>query len=146
MLHVPNSQDRRRTPSVRVLLADDHSLYAETLEMLLSLDDRIEVVGRAASGAEAIALTVGLRPDVVLMDVHMPCLNGITATRTLNSLLPGIRVVMLSSSAAVEDIERARDAGACAYLTKDAEGPTIAEEVVRACSSDRRSLNHLCAA
>jgi DNA-binding NarL/FixJ family response regulator len=143
---VPNSQDRRRTPSVRVLLADDHPLYAETLEMLLSLDDRIEVVGRAASGAEAIALTVGLRPDVVLMDVHMPCLNGITATRTLRSLLPGVRVVMLSSSAAVEDVERARDAGALAYLTKDAEGQTIAEEVVRVCSSSRRSLNHLCAA
>jgi DNA-binding NarL/FixJ family response regulator len=132
--------------NVRVLLADDHPLYAETLETLLALDDRIEVVGRAATGAEAIALTVGLQPDVVLMDVHMPCLDGITATRTITTLLPGVRVVMLSSSAAVEDLERARDAGASAYLTKDAEGLTITEEVVRACSSSRLSLTQLCAA
>ena len=86
---MPNSQDSRRTRPVRVLLADDHELYAETLELLLALDDRIEVVGRAGSGAQAIALAVGLRPDVVLMDVHMPCVDGIRATRTVKALLPG---------------------------------------------------------
>lgn len=146
MLHVPNSQDRRRTKLVRVLLADDHALYAETLELLLALDDRIEVVGRAGSGAQAIALAVGLRPDAILMDVHMPCLDGITATRTVKALLPGIRVVMLSSSAAAEDMERAREAGASGYLTKDAAGPAIAEEVVRVVSSARLSSAYLCAA
>ena len=146
MLHVPNSQDRRRTTNVRVLLADDHELYAETVELLLALDDRIEIVGRAASGAQAIALAVGLRPDVVLMDVHMPCLDGITATRTVKALLPGIRVVMLSSSPAAEDVERAREAGASGYLTKDAAGPAITEEVVRVCSSAGVSSAYLCAA
>ena len=143
---MPNLRDRRRTKPVRVLLADDHELYAETLELLLALDDRIEVVGRAASGAQAIALAVGLRPDVVLMDVHMPCVDGIRATRTVKALLPGVRVVMLSSSAAVEDVERARDAGASGYLTKDAAGPAIAEEVVRVLSSAGLSSANLCAA
>ena len=143
---MPNFQDRRRTRLVRVLLADDHALYAEMLELLLTCDDRIEVVGRAASGAQAIALAVGLRPDVVLMDVHMPCVDGITATRTVKSLLPGVRVVMLSSSAAVEDRERARAAGASGYLTKDAAGQAITDELVRVCSSTRLSPANLCAA
>ena len=144
---MPNSEDRRRTRLVRVLLADDHALYAETLELLLAFDDRIEVVGRAASGAEAIALAVGLRPDVILMDVHMPCLDGITATRTVKALLPGIQVVMLSSSAAAEDVERARVAGASGYLTKDAAGPAITAEVARVCSSAAGvSSAYLCAA
>ena len=143
---MPNFQDRRRTRLVRVLLADDHALYAEMLELLLACDDRIEVVGRAASGAQAIALAVGLRPDVVLMDIHMPCLDGITATRTVKTLLPGVQVVMLSSSAAVEDLERARSAGASGYLTKDAAGPAITEELVRVCSSARLSTAQVCAA
>jgi DNA-binding NarL/FixJ family response regulator len=146
VLHVPNRRDRHRTKPVRILLADDHELYAETLELLLALDDRVEVVGRAASGAQAIALAVGLQPDVVLMDVHMPCVDGIRATRAVKALLPGIRVVMLSSSAAVEDVDRARDAGASGYLTKDAAGPAIAGEVVRVFSSADLSSAELCAA
>ena len=144
---MPTLRDRHRTKPVRVLLADDHELYAETLELLLALDDRVEVVGRAASGAQAIALAVGLQPDVVLMDVHMPCVDGIRATRAVRALLPGTRVVMLSSSAAVEDVERARDAGASGYLTKDAAGPAIAGEVVRVFSSSAGlSSADLCAA
>jgi DNA-binding NarL/FixJ family response regulator len=147
VLHVPTLRDPHGLKPVRVLLADDHELYAETLELLLALDDRVEVVGRAASGAQAIALAVGLQPDVVLMDVYMPCVDGIRATRAVKALLPGIRVVMLSSSAAVEDVERARDAGASGYLTKDAAGPAVAEEVVRVFSSSAGlSSADLCAA
>lgn len=143
---MPNLRDSRWTRPVRVLLADDHQLYAETLELLLALDDRIEVVGRASSGAQAIALAVGLRPDVILMDVHMPCVDGIRATRTVKALLPGVRVLMLSSSAAAEDVERARAAGASGYLTKDAAGPAIAEEVVRVLSSAGIPSANPCAA
>ena len=80
------------------------------------------------------------------MDVHMPCVDGIAATRTVRDLLPGIRVVMLSSSSAVEDVERARDAGASGYLTKDAEGTAIAEEVVRALPPADPFSAGLCAA
>ena len=133
---MPNLQDTRRpAPRVRVLIADDHRLYSDTLQLLLATDDRIDVVGRAADGVEAVELALRFRPDVVLMDVQMPRLDGIVATLTLRRLLPGVRVVMLSSSAAVEDVECARDAGACAYLTKDADGGAIRAEVVRAGSA-----------
>ncbi len=125
----------RRTPRVRVLIADDHRLYSDTLQLLLGTDDRIDVVGRAADGVEAVELALRFRPDVVLMDVQMPQLDGIGAALALRPLLPGVRVVMLSSSAAVEDVERARDAGACAYLTKDADGGEIRAEVVRAAAT-----------
>ena len=127
--------DRRRASRVRVLIADDHRLYSDTLQLLLATDDRIDVVGRAADGVEAVELALRFRPDVVLMDVQMPRLDGIAAVLALRPLLPGVRVVMLSSSAAVEDVERARDAGACAYLTKDADGGTIRDEVARAVSA-----------
>jgi len=121
---------------IRVLLVDDHELYAETLDLLLSDDERIEVVGHAEDGAQAVELALRLRPDVVLMDVHMPHVDGIEATVSLRSELPDARVVMLSSSAAAEDLERACAAGASAYLTKDADGDAIAGEVVRVLSSD----------
>ena len=128
---MPNLQDTsRRASRARVLLADDHPLFAEALQLLLEAD-RIEVVARAADGAEALELAHRFRPDVVLMDVRMPRLDGIAALEALQLLQPGVRVVMLSSSAAVEDVERARDAGAFAYLTKDADAATIRAEVVR---------------
>ena len=121
---------------IRVLLADDHRLYAETLTLLLSTDERIEVVGRAEDGRRAVEQALRLRPDVVLMDVHMPHVDGIAASRSLRSELPDARVVMLTSSAAAEDLERACAAGASAYLTKDADGDAIADEVVRVSALD----------
>ena len=121
---------------IRVLLADDHRLYAETLTLLLSTDERIEVVGHAEDGRQAVEQALRLRPDVVLMDVHMPQVDGIAASRSLRSELPDARVVMLSSSAATEDLERACAAGASAYLTKDADGDAIACEVVRVSTRD----------
>lgn len=121
-----------RSSPIRVLVADDHDLFADTLVALLAGDDRIEIVGRAVDGAEAIRLAAGHRPDVVLMDVHMPVVDGIEATVALRSEDPAVRVVMLSSSSAVEDVERSRGAGAVAYLTKDADATMIKAEVMRA--------------
>jgi two-component system nitrate/nitrite response regulator NarL len=104
---------------VRVLLADDHRLFVEALEAILSPDRRIEVVGRAANGAEAVNLARQLEPDVVLMDISMPVLDGIEATRRLRDEVPGARVLMLTGSDARQDVARARKAGAAAYVTKD---------------------------
>ena len=124
VLHVSTTtRDPNRTEAVRVLLADDHPLDAETLETLLAHDD---VAGRVLSGAQAIALAVGLRP--------------------LSALLPGVRVVMLLSPPAVEDMERARDAGASGCLTKDANGETIAGKAVRQCSTPPGPWTDLCVA
>ena len=126
-----NSWNRRRTAPIRVLLADDHPTFLDALELLLGLDGDVEVVGRAADGAEAVDLALALRPDVVLMDVHMPVVDGVEATRRLRVDLPALPIVMLSSSSAAEDLERAHLAGATSYLSKDAGGAAITAELAR---------------
>jgi DNA-binding NarL/FixJ family response regulator len=105
--------------TVRVVLADDESLFVEALAALLEIDERIDVVGRARDGLEALRLVASARPDVVLMDLDMPRINGIGATRILNAEYPFVRVVIVTGSIASEDLERAREAGAAAYVTKD---------------------------
>jgi DNA-binding NarL/FixJ family response regulator len=113
---------------VRVLIADDQRLFAEALEAILTTDGRIAVIGRAANGEEAVALACDDRPDVVLMDIAMPVLDGIAATEVIAAEAPETRVVVLTGSDAPEDITRARAAGAAGYVTKD----QIAGDLVRA--------------
>jgi two-component system, NarL family, response regulator DesR len=104
---------------VRVLVVDDHALFAEALMLTLGIDDRIEVVGSASSGVEAISLAEALRPDVVLMDVHMPSMDGIEATRRVRNVSPGTRVVMVTAARSPEIAHHALAAGAERCLTKD---------------------------
>ncbi len=108
----------RSVPPVRVLIADDHQLFAESLGLTLNIDDRLELVGTARNGKEAIRLAQELRPDIVLMDLDMPVMDGFEATREVRRSLPNCEVVVLTASLAVEDAHRARSAGAAAYLTK----------------------------
>jgi two-component system response regulator DesR len=104
---------------VRVLVVDDHALFAEALMLTLGIDDRIEVVGSASSGVEAVSLAEALRPDVVLMDVHMPSMDGIEATRRVRNVSPGSRVVMVTAARSPEVAYHALAAGAERCLTKD---------------------------
>src|ERR1700730_15193006 len=83
---------------VRVLVVDDHALFAEALMLTLGIDERIEVIGSASSGAEAVSLAEALRPDVALMDVHMPSMDGIEATRRVLNVSPGSRVVIVTAA------------------------------------------------
>jgi len=106
---------------IRVLLADDHVLVRAGLERLLGGVADIEVVGVASDGSEAVELAVQERPDVVLMDLEMPVLDGIEATRRIVAEVDGVAVVILTSFADRERILRALDAGAIGYLLKDAE-------------------------
>ena len=114
--------------TTRVLIADDHTLFAEALEAILAGEARIEVVARARDGAEAVALADELRPDVVLMDISMPVLDGIAATEQIRAADPGACVLVLTGSNSPADVDAARRAGAAGYVTKD----RIAAELVQA--------------
>ena len=113
---------------IRVLIADDHRLFAETLEALLATDERIDVVGHAHDGAEAVDRAKKLRPDVVLMDIDMPVMDGFEATRKIREQDMSACILMLTGSNSREDVDRARQAGAAGYVTKD----RIAAELVDA--------------
>jgi DNA-binding NarL/FixJ family response regulator len=113
---------------IRVLIADDHRLFAEALHAILSGESQIEVVGRARNGAEALDLALELAPDVILMDISMPIMDGIEATRRIREARQHACVLMLTGSNASIDIDRAREAGAAGYVTKD----RIASELVSA--------------
>lgn len=113
---------------IRVIIVDDQRLFAEALEAILSGDGRISVVGRAENGRRALELVREHAPDVVLMDIAMPVMDGIEATRAIRDEAPATRVVVLTGSAANHDVSRARSAGAAAYVTKD----QIAGDLVRA--------------
>jgi DNA-binding NarL/FixJ family response regulator len=113
---------------VSVLIADDQRLFAEALEAILSTDGRIEVVARAANGQAAVELAREHRPQVVLMDIAMPVMDGIEATGTIRGELPDTSVIVLTGSEAAQDVSRARAAGASGYVTKD----QIAGDLVRA--------------
>jgi DNA-binding NarL/FixJ family response regulator len=120
----------------RVLLVDDHRLVREGLRRTLT-DAGFEVVGEAQDGAEGIELAVELRPHIVLMDVSMPVLDGITATRRMRSRVPDTRVIVLTMHAESDLVEKARSAGAAGYLLKDASGDEVVAAVKRALEGHR---------
>ncbi|HYX76120.1 MAG TPA: response regulator transcription factor [Gaiellaceae bacterium] len=117
---------------IRVLIADDHRLFAEALEAILSAESAIEVVGRARNGAEALELTLDLQPDVVLMDISMPVMDGIEATRRIREARPQACVLILTGSSAAADVDRSRDAGAAGYVTKDRIASELVDAIVEA--------------
>ena len=114
--------------TIRVLLADDHALMREGLRALLTAAADIEVVGEVRTGREAEREVLQLNPDVVLMDIAMPDLNGIEAARVIHLKCPAVRIVMLSMHATAEYVYRAFEAGACGYLLKE----VAVEEVITA--------------
>jgi two-component system NarL family response regulator len=114
--------------AVRVLIVDDQALFREALATLLEVQPEIEVVGEAGDGEQAVRLCADLRPDVVLMDLRMPEMEGVEAVRRIRELDPQARVIVLTTYDADEDIARALQAGAKAYILKD-----IAADALVAC-------------
>jgi DNA-binding NarL/FixJ family response regulator len=114
---------------VRVLLVDDQLLFREGLATLLSVRPEVEVVGEAANGLEALERVAALRPHVVLMDLRMPVLNGVEATRRLRAAYPDVRVVALTTFDDDEDIFEALRAGALGYLLKDVSADRLLEAI-----------------
>ena len=121
---------RQRAQPVRVLIVDDEPLFVETVEALLAGDTRVEVVGTAANGKQAVELVATLTPDVTLMDISMPILDGIEATRRIRERFPDACVLVLTGSSISADVDRARQAGVAAFLTKDRLGTQLVDAIL----------------
>ncbi len=117
------------SPKTRVLIADDHAMVREGLRVFLSLHDHIEVAGEAATGTEAVALTGRERPDVVLMDLLMPEMDGIEATREIKRLYPEVKVLVLTSLLQNAKVVEAVRAGALGFLMKDVKPNDLAAAI-----------------
>ena len=126
-----------KTP-IRVVIADDHPVVRDGLSVLLSLMSDIVVVGKAADGEDALTTVLRTEPDVVLMDLRMPGLDGIEATRRILAAHPAVKVVVLTTYPDADEAAAAFDAGALGYLTKDAERQDIYQTLVAAAAG--RSL------
>jgi two-component system response regulator DesR len=109
----------RQARAVRILIADDHRLFAESLMAILSEDDRVDVVGIASDGQEAVDLASELQPDVILMDLKMPVLDGFEATRRIRDAGLGTHVFILTGTDEPIGSEHAAAAGASGYLRKE---------------------------
>jgi len=118
------------SPTIRVLIADDHNLFRAGVRGLLKGFGGIEVTGEAVNGHEAVARATEQRPDVLLMDVGMPLLNGIEAAERVRAAIPTTRVIILSMHTGEEHVMRALKAGAAGYVLKDAQ-PDELERAVR---------------
>lgn len=112
-----------------VLLVDDHPVVREGLRGMIDAEHDLTVVGEAGSGAEAIAMAESLRPDVILMDLRMPDVDGVTATERILAALPRTRIVVVTTYESDTDILRAVEAGAAGYLLKDATRAELANAV-----------------
>ena len=127
------------SPTIRVLLVDDHAVVRSGLSFFLSTTDDIEVVGEAADGVQALRLCAQLQPDVVLMDMVMPQMDGFTAMQQIRQHYPAIRVIALTSFLDGEFVQRALQGGASGYLLKDVQARDLAD-AIRAAYAGRSTL------
>lgn len=123
---------------VRVLLVDDHAVVRQGLKLFLGLDPDIEVVGEAANGEEALQEAQRLTPNVIVMDLMMPVMDGITATRHLRKRLPDTEIIALTSTLEEHKVNGAIEAGAISYMLKDASSDTLADAIHAAARGEVR--------
>ncbi len=130
-----------RDTSIRVLLADDHTIFRMALRVLLEREPDIEIVADVDGGAQALRLAKELKPDVVMMDIAMPGMDGIDATRKLVAACPGVKVLALSTHLERHFIVQMLEAGASGYVVKSAEG----EELLRGVRAVYHNETYVCA-
>jgi len=116
-------------PPIRVVIVDDHLMVREGLKTLLSTAPDIEVAGEAANGAEAVEIVPLIKPDVVLMDIVMPVMNGAEATARIKQSSPSVQVIALTSYAEGELVEQTLQAGAISYLLKDSHSAALTKAI-----------------
>jgi DNA-binding NarL/FixJ family response regulator len=124
----------RGSSVIRVLIVDDHELIRLGLESVLGMQPDLELCGKAADGAAGLAMALSTAPDVVVMDVTMPCMDGVAATRAIVRDCPGARVLVLSGSADTTAVAQALAAGATAYLVKETDWTDVVAAI--------RSVHH----
>ncbi|MDA8217881.1 MAG: response regulator transcription factor [Dehalococcoidales bacterium] len=122
---LPKGLPRQETSAIRLLLVDDHTLFRQGLASLLKSRGGMEVVGQAGDGIEAVRLARQLQPDVVLMDISMPGMNGVDATREITRSLPGVRVLVLGTPSYTDQLMPILRAGAAGYLLKEADADEL---------------------
>ena len=123
--------------SIRVVIADDEPLFVNMVQAMLADEEGIEIVGTARDGQGAVALFEQLRPDVVVLDVSMPVMDGIEATRRIRESDPDACVLILTGGTTPSDVARAREAGAAAYVTKDRIATELVAEIRSLASRQR---------
>ncbi len=133
---------RGAVPRIKVLIADDHAILRQALRLLLEAHNEVEVLGEATDGREAVELSERLKPDVVLMDMAMPALNGVEATRQIRKRLPRTRVLMLTAYVEDDQILDALRAGAAGYIVKQSD----VSELLLAIQSIHRGNSYFSAA
>jgi DNA-binding NarL/FixJ family response regulator len=116
---------------ISVLITDDEPLFVEMIQALLAAEEEIAVIATARDGQAAVRLAEELRPDVIIMDVSMPVMDGIEATRRIRELNPDANVLILTGGTTAGDIDRSRKAGAAVYLTKDQIATELVAEIRR---------------
>ena len=114
---------------IRVLIVDDEPLFMEMLEALLEVEHGIDVVGAAQHGEQAVTLALELDPDVIVMDISMPVMNGLDATREIRDRNPAACILILTGGSNIAEIDKARLAGAAGYLTKDRIAAELVDEI-----------------
>ena len=121
----------------RVLIVDDQTLFRTGLSSLLSEDERVDIVGQAVDGADAVKQAIKLKPDVVLMDIKMPNLDGIEATRQITEAIPATKVLVLTTFDSDSQVIQALKAGASGYVLKDASAAAIVSSIIAVMSGER---------
>lgn len=117
------------TRTIRILIVDDEPLFVEMVEAMLGGEEDLEIVGTAADGQEGARLAAELEPDVIVMDISMPVMDGIDATRAIRGHDPDACVLILTGGSNVAEIDRARMAGAAKYMTKDRIAGELVDEI-----------------
>jgi DNA-binding NarL/FixJ family response regulator len=130
MIEMKNREtDKVHDSLIKVLLAEDHGAFRKSLKLLIAADSHMEVVGDARNGREAVRLSKSLRPDVIVMDIAMPVMNGLRATQEIMETSPNARILMLSAHPEAEYIKEALVCGASGYLIKQSSTHVLARAV-----------------
>jgi DNA-binding NarL/FixJ family response regulator len=123
--------------AIRVLVVDDQTLFRTGLTSLLSEDERVDVVGQAVDGADALKQAAKVKPDVVLMDIRMPNMDGIESTRQIIESVPGTKVLVLTTFETDSQVIQALKAGASGYVLKDSTAAAIVSSIVAVMSGEK---------